>query len=45
VIIVVGTARQFVIAIVLASLVGIMATVCLAAAIGPTTPVTASQRH
>jgi hypothetical protein len=42
---VVGTARQFVIAIVLASLVGIMATVCLAAAIGPTTPVTAPQRH
>lgn len=38
----VGTARQFVIAIVLASLVGIIATACLAAATAPTT-VTAPQ--
>jgi hypothetical protein len=42
---VVGTARQFVIAIVLASLVGLMATICLATAFGPTTPITATQRH
>ncbi|HEY4017497.1 MAG TPA: hypothetical protein VGM75_02345 [Pseudonocardiaceae bacterium] len=38
----VGTARQFVIAIVLASLVGIVAAACFAAATAPTT-VTAPQ--